>query len=106
MKKAFYELIKRSGIQITIEKKKKSREISILKEYRQALGFFVAKYPDKKEAFSYPLTIYSFALSADQGTLCKPGTKHLFRNYLIDSSAAFVETPSDLKLVVIYMLWL
>ena len=29
--KGFYEPIKRSGIQITIEKKKKAREISVLK---------------------------------------------------------------------------
>ena len=57
----FYEPIKRSDIQITIEKKEKTREISILKEDRQALGLFVAKYPDKKEAFSYPLTKLSIS---------------------------------------------
>ena len=89
-KKGFYEPIKRSGIQITIEKRKKPREISILKEDRQALGLFVAKYPDKKEAFSYPLTTYPLAFSAAQATLYKPRTKHLFRNYLIDFSVAFV----------------
>ena len=49
--KGFYEPIKRGGIRITIEKKKKPREISILKEDRQALGLFVAKYPDKKRSF-------------------------------------------------------
>ena len=32
----------------------------------------------------------------------KPRTKHLFKNYLIDSSAAFVEIPSELNPVVIY----
>ena len=35
--KGFYEPIKMSGIQITIEKKKKPREISILKKDRRAL---------------------------------------------------------------------
>ena len=49
--KGFYEPIKRGGIRITIEKQKKPREISILKEDRQALGLFVAKYPDKKRSF-------------------------------------------------------
>ena len=73
-----------------------------MKEYRQALGLFVAKYPDKKEAFIYPLTTYPLALSTAQGTLYKPRTKYLLRNYLIDSSAALVEIPSDLKPVVIF----
>ena len=73
-----------------------------MKEDRQALGLFVAKYPDKREAFSNPLTTYPLALSTAQGTLYKPRTKHLFRNYLIDSSAAFVEIPSELNPVVIY----
>ena len=68
------------AIQITIEKKKKPREIFILKEDRQALGLFVASYPDKKETFSYPLTTYPLALSTAQGTLFKR-TKYLFRNY-------------------------
>ena len=36
--KGFYEPIKMSGIQITIEKKKKPREISILKKDRRALN--------------------------------------------------------------------
>ena len=73
-----------------------------MKEDRQALGLFVAKYPDKREAFSNPLTTYPLALSTAQGTLYKPRTKHLFKNYLIDSSAAFVEIPSELNPVVIY----
>ena len=51
--KGFYEPIKRSGIQINIEKKKQPREISIFKKDRQAFSLFVAKYPDKKETFSY-----------------------------------------------------
>ena len=100
--KGFHEPNKRSGNQNTIEKKKKPREISILKEDRQALVLFVAKYPDKKEAFSYPLATYPSALSAAQGTLYKPRTKYLFRNYLIDFSVAFVEIPSELNPVVIY----
>ena len=79
--KGFYEPIKRSGIQTTIEKKEKPREVSILKEDRQALGLFVAKYPGKKEAFSYSLTNYRLALSTVRGTLYKPLRKHLFRNY-------------------------
>ena len=59
-----------------------------------ALGLFVASYAIKKEAFSHPLATYPLALSAAQGTLYKPRTKHLFRIYLIDYSAAFVEIPS------------
>ena len=100
--KGSYEPIKRSGIQITIEKKKRPSEISVLKEDRQALGLFVAKYPDKKEAFSNPLATYPLAFSTIQGTLYKPRTKHLFRNYLIDISVAFVEIPSHLIPEVIY----
>ena len=100
--KGFFKPIKRSGIQITIEKKEKPREISILKENQQVLGLFIAKYPDKKEAFSHPLTNYSLPFSTAQGTLYKSHRKHLFRNYLIDSSAAFVEIPSELNPVVMY----
>ena len=74
--KGFYEPIKRSGIQINIEKKKKRREISIFKKDRQVFSLFVAKYPDKKEAFSYPLTTYLLALSTAQEKLYKPRTKH------------------------------
>ena len=55
-----------------------------------------------KEAFSYLLTTYPLALSTAKGTLYKPRTKHLFRNYLINSSAAFVEILSELNPVVIY----
>ena len=73
-----------------------------MKEDRQALGLFFVKYPEKREAFSNPLTTYPLALSTAQGTLYKPRTKHLFKNYLIDSSAAFVEIPSELNTVVIY----
>ena len=51
--KGFYEPIKRSSIQITIEKKKKLREISILKEDRQALGLSVEKYPDSSSISSF-----------------------------------------------------
>ena len=100
--KGFFKPIKRSVIQIIIEKKKKTREISILKENQQVLGLFIAKYPDKKEAFSHPLTTYSLAFSTAQGTLYKSRRKHLFRNYLTDSSAAFVEIPSELNPVVMY----
>ena len=39
----------RSSIQIMIEKKKKVREICILKEDWLTLGLFVAKYPDNKK---------------------------------------------------------
>ena len=49
----------------------------------------------KKEAFSYLLTTYLLAHSTAR-------TKYLFRNYLIDSSAAFVEIPSELNPVVTY----
>ena len=93
---------KGAAFKITIEKKKKPREISILKKDWQVLALLVAKYPDKNEAFSYPLATYLLALSTAQGTLHEPRTKYLFINYLIDSSAAFVEIPSELNLVVIY----
>ena len=49
--KGFYEPIKRSDIHITIEKKEKTREISILKEDRQAVCLCVAKCPNKKRSF-------------------------------------------------------
>ena len=75
MKQGFYEPIKRSGIWITIEKKKTPREKSISKEDKQVLDLFVKKHPDKKEAFSYPLTTYPLALSTAVGTLYKPHRK-------------------------------
>ena len=75
-----------------------------MKDDRQAVGLFAVKYPDKREAFSNPLTTYPLALSTAQGTLYRPHSKHLFKNYLNDSSAAFVGIPSEL--VVIYDLWL
>ena len=89
--KGFYEPIKWSGIQVTIEKKKQERYL-FWKKDRQALGLLVANYPDKKEAFNYPLNV----------TLCKPRTKYLFRNYLTDTSISFFEIPSELNPVVIY----
>ena len=48
------------------------------------------------------MTTYPLALSTAQGTLYKSRTKHLFRNYFIDFSVAFVEIPSELNPVVIY----
>ena len=90
--KRFYEPIKRSNIQITIEKKKKLREISILKKDRQALRIFVAKYPDSSSISSF----YS------SRKIVQTRTKYSFRNYLIDFYVAFVEIPSELNPVVIY----
>ena len=52
-------------------KEEKPREISRLKEDWQALDLFL--YSDKKETFSYPLTIYPIAISkAQQETFYKP----------------------------------
>ena len=48
-KQGSYKPIKRSSIQIMIEKKKKVREISILREDWLTIGLFVAKYPDNKK---------------------------------------------------------
>ena len=48
-------------------------------------------------------TFYAvLAFSTAQKTLYKPRAKYFFRNCLIDSSAAFVEIPSELNPVVIY----
>ena len=70
-KRGFYEPVKRTDIQIVIEKKKKPRDISILEEDQQALVLFASKYPDKKEVFSYPLTVYPLAFSIAQGTFSR-----------------------------------
>ena len=83
------------------QRKEKSKR-DIWFEGRQALGLFVAECFDKNEAFSYSLTIYPLGLSSLQGTLHKSRTKYLFRNYLIDSTTAFLEIPSELNPVVIY----
>lgn len=64
--KNVYEPIRRSGIQTTIEKKEKPKEISKLEEDWQALDLFVAKYSDKKEIFSYPLTTYPVVICKAQ----------------------------------------
>ena len=50
--KGFYKTIKRSSIQITIVKKKKPTEISILTEDWQVHGVFFVKYPVKKEVLT------------------------------------------------------
>ena len=39
------------------------------------LDIFAAKYPDKKEALSYPLPTYPLALSTAQATFYKPQRK-------------------------------
>ena len=100
--KGFYKIIKMSGIEITIEKKEKPNEISILKEGRLALGLFVANYAVKKEAFSYPLTTYPLALSTAEGTLYKSCTKysimhemHHARNIIYDAMAVIRSVPSQ-----------
>ena len=58
--------------------------ISVLKENLQALELFVEKYPEKNEAFKYPLTTFPPAVSTLEGKLYKPKVKVLFRNYLIE----------------------
>ena len=69
-----------------MKKEKQRKAISVLKEDRQVLGLFVKKYPEKHEAFKYPLTTFPLAVSAPEGKLYQPKTKYLFRNYLIELS--------------------
>eukprot|EP00794_Sanderia_malayensis_P001829 gene1829-2054_t len=72
-----------------MEKKKEvPKATSVLKEDHQALGLLVSKCPDKKDAFSYPLTTYPLAIAMPEGILNKPNTKHLFRNHLVEVSDA------------------
>ena len=99
--KGFYKTIKRSSIQITIVKKKKPTDIYLDGRLADSRSLFCEVSCQKrssnnknKKAKTYPLTIYPLALSTTQRTSYKPCTKYLFRNYLIDYSAAFVEILS------------
>lgn len=75
------------------------KEISVLKEDRQALGLFVSKCTDKRKAFSFPLTTYPLSIAT--WLLYQPKTKSKFRNSIIklcpesscekpDKGAAFI----------------
>ena len=79
-----------------IEKKKKKKVISVLKEDHQAFCLFVEKYPEKQEAFKYLLKNFPRAISILEGKLYQPKTKCLFRRYLIELSNAKVS-----KIIVI-----
>ena len=92
---SFFERIKQSGIVYREDKRKTPKAISVLKEDRQALGLFVAKYTDKKNAFTYPLTTYPLSIADPRGKLYQPKTKHVFRNDFIKLCSNSVEkTPS------------
>ena len=56
----------------------------------------------KKDVFSYFLIAYLLAVSTGQGTMFKRRTKYLFRNYLIDSSAALPEITLELNQTMSY----
>ena len=45
---------------------------------------FVREYPEKHEAFKYPLTTVPITASTPEGKLYQRKTKYLFRNYLIE----------------------
>ena len=64
---SFFETIKKSGRTYKDQKKKTPKVVSVRKEDRQALGFFVSKCRDKKVAFHYPLTSYPLAIANPSG---------------------------------------
>ena len=64
---SFFETIKKSGRTYKDQKKKTPKVVSVRKEDRQALGFFVSKCRDKKVAFHYPLTSYPLAIADPSG---------------------------------------
>ena len=66
------------------KKNKQRKLISVLKENRQA-ELFVEKYPEKREAFKYPLATFPLAISTAEGKY-QPKTKYHFKNYFIELS--------------------
>ena len=55
-----------------------------MNENRQSLELFVEKYPEKNEAFKYPLTTFPPEVSTPEGKLYQLKVKVLFRNYLME----------------------
>ena len=76
--------------------------ISVLKEDRQALGLFVAKCNDEKNAFTYPLKTYPLSIADPSGKLYQLKTKHVFRNDLIKLCSNSVEKTPPRNAVHIY----
>ena len=88
---SFFEIIKKSGINYKDEKKKTIKSISVLKEDRHALRFFVSKCTDKKASFHYPLTSYPLAIADLSEKLYQPTANHLFRNEFMKLSRDPIE---------------
>ena len=80
---SFFETTKKSGITYKEEKKKTPMAISVLKEDRQALGFFASNFTDKKAEFHYALTLYTQVIADPSGKFYQPTAKHLLRNELL-----------------------
>lgn len=87
----FFSPIKKNNLQTGLKKKKpKSKEVSILKEDRQAFGLLLGKEADLHESFQYPITTYPLSIASADGNL-KQGQKSLLRNFLITEADAVSE---------------
>ena len=82
----FYDPIQRITIATLLKKKKQRKVISVLKEDHQAVDLFVIKYPEKHDAFNYPLITVPLSVSTPEGESYQPKAKYFFKNYLIDLS--------------------
>ena len=56
----------------------------------------------QKIMFQLPINNLCISYFYSSRNIVKPDTKYLFRNYLIDSFAAFTEFPSELDPLMIY----
>lgn len=95
--------IRRSGIQITIEKKKLRQKTEYL--FWRKIGrleFLFCKVSWQKISFQLLINNLCISYSHSSRNIVKPDTKYLFRNYLIDSFAAFTEFPSELDPIMIH----
>ena len=90
---SFYDPIQRSTIETSFKKKKHRKVISFFKENRQTLELFVEKYPERHEAFKYPLTTFKLAISSNEGKLYQPKTKYHFKDDFIE----LYRTPKTVK---------
>ena len=94
--KGFFEPIKKVKLNNGLEKKKKatSKEVSLVKEDRQAFGIIVAKSVSLEDAFQYPITTVPLAVATPDAKL-RQSCKASLRNYLMSESDSSSENVPD-----------
>ena len=86
-KKSIFDTIRKSYIKTGVEmrKIKKTKEVSVLTEDKQAFGTIVAKATSLHEVFTYPITPVPLSVATPCGSLYQ-SHKLSFRNELLNNS--------------------